>query len=89
MRTAAVQGSGWGWLVYSKQQHRVQFVATYNQDLITDLHPDVVPLLNMDVWEHAYYLDYKNARPVFLKEMWKIVNWEKVAERLKLAVMEN
>ena len=35
----------------------------------------------MDIWEHAYYLDYKNLRPVYLKEMWKIVNWGKVQER--------
>lgn len=43
------------------------------------------PLLTIDVWEHAYYLDYKNLRPVFLKEMWKIINWKKVAERLAAA----
>ncbi len=54
--------------------------------MITDIHPDVVPLLNMDVWEHAYYLDYKNARPVYLKEMWQIINWHKVSERLAEAV---
>ena len=54
--------------------------------MITDIHPDVVPLLNMDVWEHAYYLDYKNARPVYLKEMWQIINWHKVADRLAEAV---
>ena len=35
----------------------------------------------MDIWEHSYYLDYKNLRPVYLREMWKIVNWKKVAER--------
>lgn len=57
--------------------------------MVTDLHPEVVPLLNMDVWEHAYYLDYKNARPVFLNEMWKIINWEVVADRLSVAVTEN
>ena len=89
MRTAAIQGSGWGWLVYCKRQHRLSILTSLNQDLITDNHPDMVPLLNMDVWEHAYYLDYKNARPVFLKEMWNIINWQKVAERLDAAVLEN
>ena len=43
----------------------------------------------MDVWEHAYYIGYKNARPVFLKQMWKVVNWEKVGERLAAAVKEH
>ena len=41
--------------------------------------------MNMDMWEHAYYLDYMNQRPVFLSEMWKIVNWQKMAERLSKA----
>ena len=88
-RTAAIQGSGWGWLAYNKKQHRLQFSATANQDLITDGNQDLVPILNMDVWEHAYYIDYKNARPVFLKQMWKVVNWEKVGERLAAAVKEH
>ena len=57
--------------------------------MIADFSKDLVPLLNMDVWEHAYYLDYKNARPTYLKEMFKIINWEKVAERLADAVKEN
>ena len=75
--------------MYHKKQHRLQFNATVNQDLISDGNPDLVPLLNMDVWEHAYYIDYKNARPVFLKQMWKVVNWEKVGERLAAAVKEH
>ena len=57
----------------------MQFVQTVNQEMISDAYPDVVPLLNMDVWEHAYYLDYKNARTVYMSEMWKVINWEVVA----------
>lgn len=77
--SAGVQGSGWGWLVYHKQTNRLKFKATANQDQLSETAPMFVPLLTMDVWEHAYYLDYKNARPTYLNEMWKVVNWEKVA----------
>ncbi len=48
----------------------MKFTSTLNQNMVSDVSSELVPLLNMDVWEHAYYLDYKNARPVFLKEMW-------------------
>ena len=64
-------------------------LTSQNQDIITDQYPDVVPLLNVDVWEHAYYLDYKNARPIYLRDIWSIINWAKVAERLEVAVKEN
>ena len=40
-----------------------------------------MPLLTIDIWEHAYYIDYQNVRPNFMKEIWKIVNWKKVVER--------
>lgn len=84
-RTASIQGSGWGWLVYNKQKDAVSFRATANQDLITDLNPNLVPLINIDIWEHAYYLDYKNSRPGYLESLWKIVNWRKAEERLLAA----
>ena len=45
----------------------------------SDLAGSLRPLLTIDVWEHAYYLDYKNLRPSFLKNMWQIINWQKVA----------
>lgn len=88
-RTASIQGSGWGWLCYNKRKGKLSFYTTANQDLITDVSPNLVPLLNIDVWEHAYYLDYKNARPQYLTQMWKIINWEKCEERLAAAVAES
>ena len=73
--SASIQGSGWGWLVYCKSSKSLEYRSSVNQDLITDVQSDLVPLMNIDVWEHAYYLDYKHARADFLKEVWKIVNW--------------
>ena len=84
-RTALVQGSGWGWLLYNKNTGALNYRTTSNQDTPMDISPVLVPLLTIDVWEHAYYLDYKNLRPVFLKNMWQIINWKKVAERLEAA----
>jgi len=56
-------------------------VQTPNQDMVQDKGPEYVPLLTIDVWEHAYYLDYKNMRPTFLCEVWKLMNWQKVEQR--------
>jgi Fe-Mn family superoxide dismutase len=50
-----------------------------NQD--TPLMQNVTPILGNDVWEHAYYITYRNRRPEYLKEWWNVVNWEKVSER--------
>jgi len=83
-QTAAIQGSGWGWLVYDKSTKGLGYRATPNQDLVTK-QPGIVPLLTIDIWEHAYYLDYKNVRPDFLKEIWRIVHWEHVEHRLRQA----
>jgi len=58
---------------------------TPNQDPIC-MYPNLVPLLTMDVWEHAYYISYKNARANYVKELWKIVNWRNVEERYNSAV---
>ena len=82
--TVGVQGSGWGWLGYDKATDRLVVTSTPNQD---PLQPTtgLVPLLGIDAWEHAYYLDYKNARPDYVKEIWKIVNWADVENNLKNA----
>ena len=87
-RTAAIQGSGWGWLVYNKRTRTLDFRQTKNQDMISDLSPNFVPILNIDIWEHAYYLDYKNSRPNYLNSLWRIVNWQKAEERLIAAQLE-
>lgn len=70
--TVAVQGSGWGWLGYDKASGALKITTKPNQDPLTEF----VPLLGIDVWEHAYYLQYKNVRPDYLKAIWNVVNWE-------------
>ena len=56
-------GSGWGWLVYNKKTGTLNLRMCKDQDLISDHARNSEPILNVDIWEHAYYLDYKNARP--------------------------
>ena len=66
-------GSGWAWLV-KKGDGSVAIVQTSNA--ATPLTGDDVPLLTCDVWEHAYYIDYRNARPKYLEAFWGLVNWD-------------
>jgi Fe-Mn family superoxide dismutase len=66
-------GSGWAWLV-RKADGSVDLVSTSNA--ATPLASDATPLLTLDVWEHAYYIDYRNARPKFVEAFWNVVNWE-------------
>ncbi len=79
--TAATQfGSGWGWLVLDSG--RLKVVSTANADL--PMKHGQTALLTIDVWEHAYYIDYRNARPKFIESvMDHLVNWDFVAENLK------
>lgn len=79
-QATAVQGSGWGWLGYEAGAKRLVIETTANQDPLST--KGLIPLLGIDVWEHAYYLQYKNVRPDYLKEIWKVVNWETVESRL-------
>ncbi len=72
-KSIAVQGSGWGWLGWNKDFGRLEITTTFNQDLLTNFGLD--PLLCIDVWEHAYYIKYKNARANFVKDIWQIINW--------------
>jgi Fe-Mn family superoxide dismutase len=72
-------GSGWTWLV---QNPDGSLAILNTDDAGTPLTGDAKPLLTCDVWEHAYYIDYRNARPKYLEAFWNLVNWEFVASRL-------
>ena len=73
-------GSGWAWLV-QKPDGRLAIVSTSNA--ATPLTGEDRPLLTCDVWEHAYYVDYRNARQAYLDAFWKVVNWAAVASRMQ------
>jgi len=83
--TAAIQGSGWGWLGYSKTEKKLEIATCSNQDPLST--KGLVPLLGIDVWEHAYYLQYKNVRPDYVKAIWQIFNWQAIEERFAKAVI--
>ena len=83
VKTAGVNqfGSGWSWLVHDGSGLAV--VSTANQD--NPLTDGKTPLLGVDVWEHAYYLQYQNRRPDYIDAWWNVVNWQKVAEGFSAA----
>jgi Fe-Mn family superoxide dismutase len=75
-RAAATRfGSGWAWLVVTEQG--LEILSTPNQD--TPLMDGVIPILGLDVWEHAYYLQYQNRRQNYISAWWNVVDWERVA----------
>lgn len=77
-QTAAGQfGSGWGWLV-KNSNGELEVISTPNQD--SPIMDGLTPILGVDVWEHAYYLNYQNRRPDYLESIWEIINWKKVNE---------
>jgi len=76
-------GSGWTWLVWDGTGLAVY--STANQDSPTMKDWDDVPLLGIDVWEHAYYLTYQNRRPEYLGAWWNVVDWDAVQQRFDAA----
>ena len=79
-------GSGWAWLLV--KDGRLEVTSTPNQDnpLMDVAEVKGTPILGIDVWEHAYYLKYQNKRPDYLKAIWSVINWNKVAEHFDKAV---
>ncbi|KIJ34057.1 hypothetical protein M422DRAFT_233543 [Sphaerobolus stellatus SS14] len=75
---AGIQGSGWAWVGYNSQNKKVEVTTTPNQDpLLTH-----VPLIGIDMWEHAFYLQYKNVKPDYLNAIWNVINFEEAEKRL-------
>jgi Fe-Mn family superoxide dismutase len=76
-------GSGWAWLV--KTKNGLQVSSTPNQDnpLMDVAEIKGTPILGIDVWEHAYYLNYQNRRPDYIAAFWNVINWDEVASRFK------
>lgn len=75
-------GSGWAWLVVNKEG-KLEVLSTANQD--NPIMDGKQPILGLDVWEHAYYLNYRNVRPDYIKAFFNVINWNKVAELYKAA----
>lgn len=80
-------GSGWAWLIVG-EDNKVKVTSTPNQDNpLMDVADDKgTPILGLDVWEHAYYLNYQNKRPEYIGAFWKLVNWDEVEKRYQEAI---
>ncbi|CDZ98769.1 manganese superoxide dismutase [Phaffia rhodozyma] len=80
--TAAVQGSGWGWLGLNPLTKKLEVTTTANQDpLLTH-----IPIIGVDIWEHAFYLQYKNVKPDYLAAVWSVINYKEAEARLQAAL---
>ncbi|MFD2628517.1 superoxide dismutase [Oceanobacillus kapialis] len=75
-------GSGWAWLVVN-ENNELEVTSTPNQD--SPVMEGQTPILGLDVWEHAYYLNYQNRRPEYIENFFNIIDWQKVAEKFEAA----
>ncbi|KAL0071211.1 Superoxide dismutase [Mn], mitochondrial [Marasmius tenuissimus] len=76
-KTAAIQGSGWGWLGYNATTKKLEIVTTANQDPLISHEP----IIGVDIWEHAFYLQYKNVKPDYLNAIWNVINFKEAQKR--------
>ncbi|XP_049876188.1 superoxide dismutase [Mn], mitochondrial [Pectinophora gossypiella] len=83
--SVGVQGSGWGWLGYNKIMKKLQIATCQNQDPL-QATTGLIPLFGIDVWEHAYYLQYKNVRADYVKAIFDVANWQDVSSRYENAL---
>lgn len=79
----SVEGSGWGWLIYEPMSNRLLITQMQNQQDM--MFAGAIPLLGVDVWEHAYYLTYQNRRADYIAEFMKVINWKEVQRRYDAA----
>lgn len=78
-KLAGIQGSGWAFIVKNKENGgELDVVTTYNQDTVTG---PLVPLVAIDAWEHAYYLQYQNVKVDYFKAIWNVINWKEAEKR--------
>jgi len=75
--TAAIQGSGWGWLGLNLASKRLEIATTANQDPLLNL----VPIIGVDIWEHAFYLQYLNVKVDYLNAIWNVINFQEAEKR--------
>ncbi|POS82899.1 hypothetical protein EPUL_004090, partial [Erysiphe pulchra] len=76
---ASIQGSGWGWLLQDRSTGQLKIATLANQDTVGE---NFVPLLGVDAWEHAYYLQYQNRKAEYFNRIWDVINWKVVEKRL-------
>ncbi|KKY29767.1 putative superoxide dismutase [Diaporthe ampelina] len=79
---AGIQGSGWAWIAKDKETGSLSLVTRANQDPVSG---NLIPLLGIDAWEHAYYLQYQNRKAEYFSAIWNVINWKTVAKRFSQA----
>ncbi len=83
----AIQGSGWSMLTYDPLGARLNIVQLYDQQ--ANVPVGQIPIVVLDMWEHAFYLDYKNVKPDYVKAWWNVVNWTDATQRYNVAVAQS